>query len=76
MKTRRRLASVTTATFAVSFLLPAYGADRGYACFLFCWRALVSFPPALGDLGAWLYYGGFAISNILLAGFLEHFRFK
>src|SRR5216684_6606975 len=68
MKPRLVLASVTAIIFAVSFLLPAYGPDNGLNCFLYCWGGLIKFPPE--KWGAWLYYGGFAVSNILFVGFL------
>src|SRR6267154_819192 len=68
MNPRRVLASSTTIIFAVSFLLPAYGPDNGWNCFLVSWGGLIKFPPE--KWGAWLYYGGFAVSNILFVGFL------
>ena len=68
MKPRLVLASSTAIIFAVSFLLPAYTTFKGFDCFRMCWGVLVKFPPE--SFGAWLYYGGFAVSNILLVGFL------
>jgi hypothetical protein len=68
MNPRRVLASSTAIIFAVSFLLPAYTPYNGFNCFMLCWGGLIKFPPE--KWGAWLYYGGFAVSNILFVGFL------
>src|ERR1035441_8648660 len=68
MKPRLVLASSTAIIFAVSFLLPAYTTFNGFSCFRMCWGILIKLPPE--SFGAWLYYGGFAVSNILFVGFL------
>jgi hypothetical protein len=68
MNPRRVLALSTAIIFAVSFLLPAYTTFNGFSCFRMCWGILVKLPPE--KWSAWLYYGGFAVSNILFVGFL------
>jgi hypothetical protein len=68
---KRTLAAIAVAAFAVSFLLPAFGELRGYACFMVCWGAFTRSDTSGMSLGAWLYYSGFVAANalfVVLAG--------
>ena len=63
LKTAQKLGVAAVLLFIISYLLPAYTEDRGYACFLACWGIL--WNPDSSDLGGWLYYSGFVLTNIL-----------
>jgi hypothetical protein len=65
MKIRYLLASSMTVLFSVSHMLPALKDDTGFACFRWCVTVLLDFDP--NEIFGWLYYGGFAISNIAFA---------
>ncbi len=71
MKTPRNLGLVAIAVFIISYFLPAFEDMSGFACFGYCWNVLLGHEP-LGDntilSGAWFYYSGFVISNILFIG--------
>jgi hypothetical protein len=68
INTSQKIGLAALSLFAVSHVLPAYdmplGAKRGFSCFLDCWETLWHFDPS--ELEGWLYYSGFALSNILL----------
>lgn len=49
--------------FGLSFALPAYGEQSGWACLQVCWGALVDFNPK--DFGAGLYFPGFVLTNVV-----------
>src|SRR5687768_18404339 len=74
MKTPRNLAVLAVVIFVISHFLPAYGSGSGFACFQYCWNVLVGHDDALlghdADIlsGAWFYYSGLAIANILFLG--------
>ena len=53
--------------FVISHFLPAYGNGSGFACFGVCWNMLLGHDSEIFS-GAWFYYSGFAISNILFVG--------
>jgi hypothetical protein len=67
MKTHRNLALLASVVFIISHFLPAYGSGSGFACFQYCWNFLLGQD---GDIfsGAWFYYSGLAIANILFIG--------
>ena len=68
MKTLRYLGLVAILVFVISFFLPAYGDEgSGFICFRFCWSVLLGHDTELFT-GAWFYYSGFAVSNILFIG--------
>src|SRR5262249_3828411 len=71
MKTKRNLQWAPIVIFLISFALPAFSNDSGFACFAYCWNMLLG-RDAFGDIpivsGAWFYYSGFVISNILFIG--------
>jgi len=64
MNKNQSLGLIAIAAFAVSYFLPAYDENRGFACFAECWDVLFGHN---GDIlsGMWFYYSGFVISNIL-----------
>jgi len=67
MKIPRNLWLLAIVVFVISHFLPAYGTGSGFACFTACWDTLLGsglLGPRFPD-GAWFYYSGFAISNIL-----------
>ena len=64
MKTPRNLAFVALVVFVISHFLPAYGGGSGFACFAVCWDNLFGQDIEILS-GAWFYYSGLAISNIL-----------
>ena len=74
INTSQKIGLAALSVFAVSHLLPAYDTGlssgslqrtlRGFSCFLQCWETMWHFEPS--DLEGWLYYSGFALSNILL----------
>src|SRR5579884_1709718 len=75
MNTSRNLGYAAIAVFVLSFFLPAYGNESGFACFGLCWYILLGRDLA-GDhvlSGIWLYYGGFAICNLLFIGLAAAF---
>src|SRR4029079_14242112 len=60
----------------ISHFLPAYNDGSGFLCFRFCWDVLLGHDTTLFS-GAWFYYSGFAISNILFIGLVvAHFVTK
>lgn len=63
MKARTLLGISITFIFVLSHLLPAYASSSGFECFRACCDALVNFKS--DELIGWLYYGGFAVSNVL-----------
>jgi len=64
MKTQHKLALCAMMLFISSHFLPAYGSDLGFQCFLQCWQILWE-PAGKSDAGAWLYYSGFVLCNVL-----------
>jgi hypothetical protein len=67
MKTPRNLGLAAVVVFVISHFLPAYNDASGFLCFRFCWDVLLGHDTTLFS-GAWFYYSGFAISNILFIG--------
>ena len=70
MKMPRNLGLVAIVVFVISHFLPAYGNDSGFDCFWACSEVLLGFGllgPRIPD-GAWFYYSGFAVSNVLFIG--------
>ena len=67
MKTPRNLGLAAVVVFVISHFLPAYNDGSGFLCFRFCWDVLLGHDTTLFS-GAWFYYSGFAISNILFIG--------
>ena len=67
MKTSRNLAVLAVVIFVISHFLPAYGSGSGFACFQYCWNVLVGHDADILS-GAWFYYSGLAIANILFIG--------
>src|ERR1051325_1557419 len=67
MKTPRNLGLAEVVVFIISHFLPAYNDGSGFLCFRFCWDVLLGHDTTLFS-GAWFYYSGFAISNILFIG--------
>jgi hypothetical protein len=74
MKTHRNLGLAALVVFIISFFLPAFGGMSGFASFAFCWNTLLGHDPTgfMGNVrilsGAWFYYSGFVMSNILFLG--------
>ena len=64
MKTPQKLGLAAAVVFTISHCLPAYGDGSGFACFQFSWSMLLGHDTKILT-GSWLYYSGFAISNIL-----------
>jgi hypothetical protein len=64
MKASRALALLATSIFLLSYFLPAYGNGSGFACFGACWETITAHDAEILS-GAWLYYSGFVIENIL-----------
>ena len=67
MKTPRKLGLAAIVVFVISHFLPAYNDGSGFACFRFCWDVLLGHDTTLFS-GAWFYYSGLAICNILFIG--------
>ena len=67
MTAPRNLGLVALLVFAISHFLPAYNDGSGFACFEFCWNVLWGHDGEIFS-GSWLYYSGFAISNVLFIG--------
>jgi hypothetical protein len=67
MKTPRKLGLLAVVVFVISHFLPAYGGGSGFACFQVCWNVLLGHDTEILS-GAWFYYSGFSISNILFIG--------
>ena len=67
MNTPRNLGLAAVVVFVISHFLPAYNDGSGFLCFRFCWDVLLGHDTTLFS-GAWFYYSGFAISNILFIG--------
>jgi hypothetical protein len=71
MKTHRNLGLTALVVFIISFFLPAFEDMSGFASFAFCWDSLLGHEP-FGNIrilsGAWFYYSGFVMSNILFVG--------
>ena len=74
MKARTWLGISITFIFVISHLLPAYGSSSGFECFRACGGALVDFKP--DELLGWLYYGGFAVSNVLFVALVPFVFFQ
>ena len=66
MKTSQKLGLAAAVVFVISHFLPAYGDGSGFACFQVCWKMLCG-QNSRFLAGSWIYYSGFAISNILFA---------
>ena len=64
MNTSQKIGLAAVSLFAVSHFLPAYDTLRGFSCFLECCDSMRHFDPS--DLESWLYYAGFALSNMML----------
>jgi hypothetical protein len=66
MKTPQSLTLGALVVFVLSHLLPAYENASGFSCFRFCGEVLLRREET--QLGAWFYYSGFAIANLLFIG--------
>jgi hypothetical protein len=64
MNKSQKIGLAAVSVFAVSHFLPAYDTLRGFSCFLECWQTMCHFDPS--EFESWLYYSGFALSNIML----------
>jgi hypothetical protein len=64
MKTPHKLGLLAAVLFLISHFLPAYGGGSGFACFAYCWQVLLGQEAQILS-GAWLYYSGFVLSDIL-----------
>lgn len=64
MNTSQKIGLAAVSVFAFSHFLPAYDTLRGFSCFLECWDTMRHVDPS--DSEGWLYYSGFALSNIML----------
>jgi hypothetical protein len=67
MKTPRNLGLIAIVVFIISYFLPAFGDMSGFACFGYCWSMFLGHDAEILS-GAWFYYSGFVISNILFIG--------
>src|SRR5436305_3490754 len=63
MNTSQKIALTAVSLFALSYLLPAYGALRGFSCFHVCWDTMCHLDTR--NLGEWFYYSGFVFSNVM-----------
>lgn len=50
--------------FGISLWLPAFGSESGWACAKLVWSYLFNFE--LRDIGGWLYYSPFNVTNLAL----------
>lgn len=69
MKTARDYGFLASLLFIISHFLPAYGGDSGFACFEGCWGMLSGQYARILD-GAWFYYSGFVVAEILFIALL------
>jgi hypothetical protein len=67
MKTPRNLGLAALAVFIISHFLPAYGTASGFTCFKVCANGLWGHDPEVLS-GAWFYYSGLAVANVLFVG--------
>ena len=67
MKAPKNLGLLAILLFVGSFFLPAYGDLSGFACFGWCWGALLGHDTEILS-GAWFYYSDFVLANVLFIG--------
>ena len=62
MNKSQKIGLAAIVVFAISHFLPAFGGDRGYACFQECWKTMTKHD--MTNVAGWLYYSGFVLSSV------------
>lgn len=63
MSKLHRFGFAAATLFLISFVLPAYGQETGFACLRYCWGTIFDYKPDAAGLG--LYYPAFVLTNAL-----------